>query len=183
VLPLLLLAAMTRIEPGRLAVAAVTGAIVVRTLILAAAWHSAGSVFRDFREQTVTLPPGSLMMVGYGTRLSSLTRQQIWSPAITAIATQVVFRDVFMPAIFANPAEQPIALRPEYQSLTQPWNLTDAAHLEASATALAAVCATHRFPRVTLTVLYPGRFLPAHLGGSLLHARSDFLILDACRLS
>ena len=182
VLPLLLLAAMTRIAPGRLAVAAVTSAVLVRTLILAAAWHSAGSVFRDFREQTATLPAGSLMMVGYGTRLPLLTRQQIWSPAITAIATQVAFRDVFMPAIFANPAQQPIALRPQYQSLTQPWNLTDAVHLEASAKALVAVCATHQFPRVTLTVLYPGRFLPAHLGRALLHAQPDFLILDACRL-
>ena len=182
ILPLLLLAAMVRLSPGRLAVAAMTTAVLLRTLVLAASWNSAGSVFRDFREQTATLPSGSIMMVGYGTRLSSLTRRQVWSPAITALATQVVFSDVFMPAIFANPAQQPIALRPEYQSLTQPWNLTDIAHLHASATALAALCATHRFPRVTLTVLYPGSFLPGRVGPALLHAQPEFLILDACAL-
>ena len=182
ILPLLLLAAAVRIEPGRPAVAAVAAAVVARTLLLAGQWHTAGGVFHDFRQQAARLPAGSVMMVAYGTPLRSLTWQQVWSPAITSLATQAVSREIFVPALFANPAQQPIALRPAYAALTQPWNLTDAAHLHATGAGLAAVCDRHGFRGVYLTVLYPGGFLPGQVGAATLHAQRDFLLLDACRL-
>ncbi len=182
ILPLLLLAAAVRIEPGRWAVAAVAAVVLARTLLLAGQWHAAGGVFHDFRQQAARLPAGSVMMVAYGTPLPSLTWQQVWSPAITSIATQVVFREIFMPALFANPAQQPIALRPAYAVLTQPWNMTDAAHLHATGAGLAALCDRRRFRGVYLTVLYPGSFLPGQVGAATLHGQRDFLILDACRL-
>ncbi len=182
ILPLLLLAAGMRFRPERLAMPVVTTAVLARTVVLAANWHAAGLVFRDFRQQAAGLPAGSVMMVAYGTRLRLLTWQQVWSPAITSIATQSVFGDLFVPALFANPAQQPIALRPAYAALTQPWNLTDADHLYATADSLAALCRSGGFPRVYLTVLYPGGFMPTHAGAALLHAQPDFLILDACRL-
>ena len=182
ILPLLLLAAAVRIEPGRLALPVVAAAVLARTLVLAVQWHAAGTVFADFRRQAVRLPAGSVMMVAYGTRLSSLTWQQVWSPPLTALATQVVSHGIFMPALFANPAEQPIELRPAYRSLTQPWNMTDDAHLHATAASLAALCGRRDFRGVYVTVLYPGGFLPGRVDAATLHAQRDFLILDACRL-
>lgn len=182
ILPLLLLAAAVRIAPGRRAVAAVATTVLARTLLLAGQWHAAGEVFHDFRQQAARLPAGSVMMVAYGTPLRSLTWQQVWSPAITSLATQAVSREIFVPALFANPAQQPIALRPAYAALTQPWNLTDAAHLHATGVGLAAVCDRHGFRGVYLTVLYPGGFLPGQVGAAALHAQRDFLLLDACRL-
>ena len=182
ILPLLLLAAAVRFAPGRRAVAVVAAAVLARTLLLAGQWHAAGAVFHDFRQQAARLPAGSVMMVAYGTPLRSLTWQQVWSPAITSLATQVVFREIFMPALFANPAQQPIALRPAYAALTQPWNMTDDAHLHATGAGLAALCDRHGFRGVYLTVLYPGAFLPGQVDAATLHAQRDFLILDACRL-
>ena len=182
ILPLLLLAASVRIEPERRVVTAVAAVVLARTLVLALQWQTAGTVFRDFRWQTARLPAGSVMMVAYGTRLPSLTWQQIWSPAITSIATQAAAGDVFVPALFANPAQQPIELRPAYRFLTQPWAMTDAAQLHATSASLAALCDRHDFRGVYLTVLYPGELLPPRVGAATLHAQRDFLILDACRL-
>jgi hypothetical protein len=182
ILPLLLLAAAVRIAAGRLATGVVAATVLARTLVLASQWHAAGLVFREFRQQAAGLPAGSMMMAAYGTALPSLTWQQVWSPPITEIATQVVFRDIFVPAVFANPAEQPIALRAAYAPLAQPWNLSDAAHLHATAAALGALCDRGVFRDVYLTVLYPGSFLPGRAGTATLYAAPDFLILDACRL-
>ena len=182
ILPLLLLALALRLDPAPRAARWATAAVLARTLVLAACWHAAGTVFRDYRQRTATLPAGSVMMTAYGTPLPSLRWQQIWSPPLSSLATEVAMRDLFVPSLFANPAQQPIALRPADASLTQPWNLTDAAHLRASAAALAMVCAGQRFRGVYLTVLYPGGFLPRHAGAALLQARPNFLILDACRL-
>ena len=182
ILPLLLLAAATRLRPGRVAAWAIAGAVLARTLLVAAQFHAAGLVFRDFRRESAGLPAGAVMMMAYGTPLATLSWQRIWSPPIQSIATQVVFRDVFMPAIFANPAQQPMALRAAYVALKQPWDLTDAAHLSATAAALAPVCAARQFAGVYLTVLYPGAFIAGHAGAGLLSADPEFLILDACRL-
>ena len=181
-LPLLLLAAGVHIAPGRLGVAIASGAVLARTLVLAAYWHMAGSVFREFRQQSAALPRGAVMMAAYATRLPSLSWQAVWSPAITSIATQAVFGDIFVPAIFANPAQQPIALRPAYLPLRQPWNLTDPAHRRDSAARLSSLCLSGRFSGVYLTVLYPGHVLATLEQKALLHAGPDFLILDACRL-
>ncbi len=182
-LPLLMLAAAIRCETGRPALRLLTAVVIARTLIIAASWHSAGLVFRDFRRQSASLPPGSLMVMAYGTRLPSLSWRRIWSPPITSIATQLVFRDLFVPSIFSNPAEQPIALRARYRWLAQPLNLSDAAHLRAVIGSVAPLCVHGDYPGVYLTVLYPGTFAAAQAGVAVLSARTDFLIVDLCRLS
>ena len=182
-LPLLMLAAAIRCETGRPALRLLTAVVIGRTLVVAASWHSAGLVFRDFRRQAASLPPGGLMVMAYGTRLPSLSWRQIWSPPITSIATQLVFRDLFVPSIFSNPAEQPIALRAPYRWLAQPLNLSDAAHLRAAIGSVAPLCGQGGYKGVYLTVLYPGTFVAALAGAALLSARTDFLIVDACRLS
>ncbi len=182
ILPPLLLASALRLEPAPRAAGWATAAVLARTLVLAAYWHAAGGVFRDYRQRIATLPAGGVMMAAYGTPLPSLRWQQIWWPPLSSLDTQAAFRDLLVPSLFANPAQQPIALRPADAALTQPWNLTDATHLRAAADALAAICAGQRFGGVYLTVLYPGGFLPHRAGASLLQARPHFLILDACRL-
>ena len=180
--PVLLLAAAVRsTAPGQAAVGLAGLAVGLRTLLLAFSWHGSAQVFQRYRHDAATLPSGSLMMMAYGTPLASLGWRQIWSPPITSIATQVVFRNLFMPAIFANPAQQPIGLRAGYVSLKQPWNLSDAAHLRASEAPLAALCGRHAFPRIFLTVLYQGA-VAREARGALLRQRTNYLILDACRL-
>ncbi|WP_428391869.1 hypothetical protein [Lichenicoccus sp.] len=179
--PLLLLAAAVRIRPHPVARIAIPAAVLARTLVLAWAWHASGQEFAQYRGQTASLPSGSLMLMAYGTRLSTLSWQHIWSPPITSIATQLVLHDLFVPTIFAEPGQQPVALDARYTPLKQPWNLSDPVHFRASARALAALCASGAFPHIYLTVLYPGD-VAGMAGAALLRPRHDFLLLDACRL-
>ena len=179
--PLLLLAAAVRIRPPMAASGLASLAVCARTLVLAGSWHGYGQVFAQYRRAAAGLPSGSLMMMAYGTPLASLSWQQIWSPPITSIATQAVLHGMFMPAIFANPAQQPIALLPRYLQLKQPWNLSDPAHRRASALALGHLCAQHAFPEILLTVLYPGPW-ERRQGPAVLRRQRDFVILDACAL-
>ena len=64
-------------------------------------------------------------------------------------------------------------------SLTQPLNVTDAAHLHGAAAGLAALCPSRHFGGVYLTVLCPGYFLPRHAGAA---AVPDPRCLPAARL-
>ncbi len=179
--PLLLLTAGVRVRLPQTAVWFASLAVCARSAVLAWSWHASAQQFARYRLDAAELPTGSLMMMAYGTPLRTLSWQQIWSPPITSIATQTVFRNLFMPAIFANPAQQPIGLRARYAGLKQPWNLSDPAHRRTSQVALAAVCARHEFPHIFLTVLYPGT-LARQVDGALLRQQASFLILDACRL-
>ena len=170
VLPLMLVAAAARVswrsEAARRACQALIALLVVgRTAVIAADWRQAATVFAAFESEASRLPPGSIMMMAYGRRLDSLTWTDIWSPPIQSIAAPVVARFVFFPALFANPDQQPIALRPEFQSLVQPWNFSDPDHRTASLVRLAEICASRRYSGVFVTILYGG---PA------------FSILDAC---
>jgi hypothetical protein len=99
------------------------------------------------------------------------------------MAAQVVQHGLFYPNLFANPAQQPIAVRSDLLPLGQPWNLADPAHFEASAAALAKLCTTGTYAGVFLTVLYLSPFVIARTASATLRARKDFLIVDACRLA
>ena len=179
VLPLVLLAASVKIRVGWPTLWAVLGAVGARTLVLTVCWYHAGVVFAEFRRHA-TVPAGSLMLMAYGTTLSTLGWQRVWSPPITSIGTQLALRDVFVPAIFANPREQPIALRAAYRPLNQPWNLEDASHVRMATSRLRGLCASHQFAGVFLTALYPGGLATDHAGLGLVYAGRNFVILDAC---
>ena len=170
VLPPMLAAASLRLEwrsvAARQRCAALVALLVIgRTAVIATeAWRSA-TVFAAFDLAAGKLPQGSIMMMGYGRPLATLTWTDVWSPPIQSIAAQVVVRGIFFPALFANPDQQPIALRPEFQVLTQPWDFSDAAHRRQSLTALAVVCASGRYAQVFVTILY---------------GDAPFRIVDAC---
>ncbi len=185
VLPLLWVAAAMRPVwrgPGarRLAVVALAAVVGVRTLAIGQAWWAASDVFEGYASAAKALPPGGLMMMAYGTPLATLSWAQVWSPPITSIATQVVSRGLLFPAIFANPAQQPVFLRHSYAALAQPWDLTGPLALDVAAARLRPLCASGAYTGVFLTALYPGRF---DAGAALLHADPSFLLLDACRLA
>ena len=170
VLPPMLLAAATRLRwrgdaATRACVAVVLLLVVGRTVVIAAEWRRAAAAFTAYDRTAAGLPSGSLMMMAYGTSLERLSWTDIWSPPIQSIATQVVTRGVFFPALFANPDQQPIALRSAFAALGQPWNLSDPSHRRDSMAAVSALCDDRRFRGVFLTVLYDG---PA------------FRIVDAC---
>jgi hypothetical protein len=185
VLPLVIGAACVRLSwrsegARRMALAVLALAVIGRTCVLAWEWHKAAKVFSAFDREAERLPPGSLMMMGYGTRLPALTWQQIWSPPIMSIAAQSVTHGLFMPAVFAVPGQHPIVMRGEFHALQKPWDLTDAAHRRDAAQRIAPLC-DGRFSGVFLTVLYPGEVAVA-VAPAVLHAERNFVLLDACCL-
>ncbi len=133
-------------------VAVVSGLVVVRTLVIAAEWRAADRVFAAFDADAARLAPGSVMMMAHGRPLAELSWTDIWSPPIQSIAAQVVRRGVFFPALFANPDQQPIALRGGFAALGQPWDVSDPSRRAASLAALRPLCGDYR--GVFVTVLY-----------------------------
>ena len=158
-------------------------AVVGRTAVLAGEWRRDATVFDDYARAAAALPRGGLMMMAFGTPLDTLSWQRVWSPPITSVATQVVGRGLFFPAIFANPTQQPLALRPEFLPIAQPWDLTDPAHWRATRQGLEPLCAQHEYSGVFLTLLYGSRFTDARLGDAVRYRQRDFAIVDACRLA
>jgi hypothetical protein len=185
ILPLLVLACGTQVQwrsarARRLGLAAMAAAVLARTAAIGLAWRQAGAVFAAFRAASAAVPAGSLMMMGHGTPLPALTWRQVWTPPIQSLAAGVAVRGVFFPALFANPAQQPIVLRATWRDWAQPWDLADDAHREAAARRIAALC-DGRFAGVFLTVLYSGG-VAAAAGPAVLAATPHFVLLDACRL-
>lgn len=169
-LPLMLAAASWRAEwrghaARRIAVAALAGLVAARTLVIALEWRRADAVMAAFDDEAARLPAGSIMMMGYGRKPAGLSWIDIWSPPILAIAAQSVGHGIFFPALFANPDQQPIALRPVFQSLGQPWDFSDPAHRTTSLAAIAPLCTGGLYSGVFVTVLYSG---------------PPFRIVDAC---
>jgi GNAT superfamily N-acetyltransferase len=171
ILPLMLAAMAVRPRwrgagAARACLAVVTLVTLARTGLIAAEWRRAADVFAAYDAQAATLPPGGLMVMGYGRPRADITWANTWSPPIQSIAAQVVRHGVFFPALFANPDQQPIARRPQFNPLGQPWNFSDPAHRAASLTALRGLCDGGMYTGVFVTVLY---------------GPTPFTIVDACQ--
>jgi len=186
VLPLLLAVAAVRIEwrgsvGRRMVQAALAFGLGVHSLLLGAAWMAADSEFRAFDRLAAQWPPGGIALMGFATPLSRLTFYDFWSPPLTSIETQAVRRHIFVPMVFANPAQQPLALRLEFAGLNQPFDLSGAEAIAASQQRLATLCAA--WPSVHLTVLYPQPWLRAALPPLAMQGgTAAFMLLDGCAL-
>ena len=170
VLPAMLAAASCRLQwrsiaARRACLAVVMVLVLGRTAVIAQQWRAASQVFTAFDAGAAAVPRGSIMMMGYGRPIGTLSWTDIWSPAIQSMAAQVVTRGVCFPALFANPDQQPIALRQPLPDLGQPWDMSDPVRSRASLTAIGLLCESRAYAGVFLTVLY---------------GDAPFRILDAC---
>ena len=185
-LPLLLAVAALRIDwrtalwrrAGHAALAAGLGA---HAILLGSAWRGAYRDFAAFDRLAARFAPGGIVVMAYGTPLADVTFNQFWSPPLTSIETQAVTRHLFVPMIFANPTQQPLALRAPLDPLKQPFNFSSGEAIMASRLRLAPICAA--WPNVYVTVLYPRPWLRAALPPqAVLGSEPHFLLLDGCAL-
>lgn len=185
-LPLLLAVTTLRIgwrgPPWRLASHALLAmGLVVHGVLLGAAWRSADVEFAAFDHLAAQFVPGSMVVMANGTPLRQITFDQFWSPPLTSIETQAVTRHIFVPMIFANPTQQPLALLSRFAGLNQPFDFSSREAVAASRLRLAPLCAA--WPNVYVTVLYPRPWLRAALPPqAMLGNEPDFLVLDGCAL-
>ena len=192
-LPLLLGVCAVRLHwrSPRLAVlgtAGMTLLLALHSTALGGAWYAAGEQFRDFAALTEDLTPGSIMLIGTAKPLKQITWYDHWMPPIGSIETQAVRREIFVPMIFANPAQQPLAIRAAFVDLIQPVDLSGPAALAPSLARLRALCPAvdpaRRFARVYITIFYPRAWLRAVLPpDALLADRPHFMLLDGCALA
>jgi len=186
VLPLLLAVAAMRIDwrgrvGRRMVQAALAFGLGAHSLLLGAAWMADDAEFQAFDRLAAQWPPGGIALMGFAKPLSQLTFYDFWSPPLSSLETLAVRRHIFVPIVFANPAEQPLALRAEFAGLNQPFDLSSAKAIAASQLRLAGLCAA--WPSVHLTVLYPQPWLRAALPPLAMQGgTAAFMLLDGCAL-
>jgi len=185
-LPLLLAVATLRIgwraAPWRHAgYASLAAGLGVHAVLLGSAWRSADGAFAAFDRLAAQFSPGGIVVMANGTALAKITFNQFWSPPLTSIETQAVTRHVFVPMIFANPTQQPLALLARFEGLNQPFDFSSGDAVAASRLRLMPICAA--WPSVYVTVLYPQPWLRLALPPqAVLGSEPDFLLLDGCAL-
>ena len=192
-LPLLLAVCAIRLEwrgphAARRATAAMGGVLGLHSLALGAAWYDAGVDFRAYAALTRDMPAGSVVIMASGRQLDQVGWYDHWSPPIGSIETSAVRQGVFVPMIFANPAQQPLAIRPAFVDLIQPLDLSSPETVAASRLRLQALCPAsdpaRRFTRVYVTTLYPQDWLRAVVAPeAMLSDHAHFLLLDGCALA
>ncbi len=189
-LPPLLLAAAAQPNLRRPRAAAVASGLMValavaRAATLAAVWLGPAAEFRAYDAAVARLAPGTMVVMSNARALARVRWPEFWSLPYTSIETQAVFHGDFVPMIFANPAQQPLALRPEFAGMNQPIDLTTAQDVKDASERIRGMCA-HGFPGVAITVLYadPARRFTDPAGASVeLYGTPNIRLLDGCRLA
>lgn len=161
--------------------AALAAGLVAHGVLLGSAWRRADVAFAAFDRLAARFAPGGIVVMAHGIPLRQVTFNQFWSPPLTSIETQAVTRHVFVPMIFANPTQQPLALLARFEGLNQPFDFSSGDAVAASRLRLAPICAV--WPNVYVTVLYPQAWLRAALPPqAVLGNEPGFLLLDGCAL-
>ena len=183
-----------RIAPrSLLAGAAVLGVLLAgRSAATAQSWMATEEVFARHRAAFATLPDGSLLWAATAGPYPTLAYKDaaelaLWHPPLKHVASLAgVGRDIFVPATWADPYKQPIAVLPQYRAikLLQGDNPFKAPTTEA----LSGVLASIRQLRVAagaantapeyLLLSYPARLHGALPPGTTpIAAGPDFLLL------
>ena len=189
-LPPLLLAAAAQPNLTRPRAAAVASGLLVATAVaragtLAAVWLGPAAEFRAYDAALGRLAPGTMVVMANARTLSKVRWPEFWALPYTSIETQAVFHGDFVPMIFANPAQQPLALRPEFQGMNQPIDVTTAQDIRDASERIRGMCGKG-FPGVAITVLYadPARRFTDPNGASVeLYGTPNIRVLDGCRLA
>jgi len=114
-----------------------TTAALVRTFAVAFAWYSSQPPLEEVVQALRRLPAGSFVFTASLDPAPGISRfwDQNWAPPMKHVVSYAgLGRDLFVPATWAHPAQQPISVRPDVQAayLAQGVNppvITDSAHL------------------------------------------------------
>lgn len=87
-------------------------ACVLRSGVLAVAWASYGPVYDELRASFAGLPPGSTLLTAYSDEPSFYQFRQ---PPLWNSASLAVDYGLFVPAVFAEPTQHPLVVRPEWR--------------------------------------------------------------------
>jgi hypothetical protein len=189
VLPLIAAAALLRFDwrsrHAQFAVVAMLACVVLlRSALIWRDWHADAAVTQDFAAKTATLPAGSTVMTATGQR--EVPWSTLWSPPMMQLAAKAALHDVFVPTVFADPTQQPLALRPEWRRWGHMLELVDRPQLADGLAALHTLCGrldgNRGSGRVYLLVLYPNDMVQGALAADPVVWRSgNAQLVDACR--
>lgn len=99
---------------SRRAEAALVAIFVARTIVLIAAWASYAPVYAEIRTAFASLPSGSTLLDAYDDTPSFYLFRQ---PPLWNIASLAVENGIFVPSVFAEPTQQPLAVNLEWRPL------------------------------------------------------------------
>jgi hypothetical protein len=159
IVPLLFVMACTRIVPrsavwaSAIVIVAATAAIT-RAGALTLMWSKDNAIFAELDEALAKLPPGSVLLGGFGQASERISWNEYWSPPVANSASHGVVHGLFVPSVFANPFQQPLALKPAYRKWNANENVSDTAALARSRARAAPLCS--EFPAgVHMLIHYP----------------------------
>jgi hypothetical protein len=178
--PILFAVASARITPrgvvwGRALVVAAAAAVIARAGVLTLAWSEDNVAFAQLDETLAMLPPGGALLGGLGRPLDQVSWSEYWSLPVNNSASRGVVHGLFVPTVFANRFQQPLALKLAYRKWDVYEDVRDPAALAESRARAAPLCAD--FPAgVHMLVLYPSA---VGLSG-MVHIGSAFGLVDLC---
>jgi hypothetical protein len=182
-LPALMVGATLQVAWRRPPKLSLEGLLVTASLlhaaILAQGWRSVGGEFARYDQAVATLAPGSIMLTAYGTASNSVHLQRFWAEPYKSIGARAAYHNIFVPTVFANPVQQPVAVHPEFEALHYPVPMSSDEEVRAAAAKFAALCGADTYSGVAVTVIYPARVFAE----AALYATPDVLILDGCRFA
>ncbi len=100
-----------RLERGYLGGAALL--FLVRLGVVAVHWHGDGRIYDELLAGMDRIPPGSLVGVAYPDGAVNVST----TPLVHLPTLEIARRQAFIPTLFAEATQQPIALRPPYDAL------------------------------------------------------------------
>jgi len=184
--PLLLLGAWVRVEwrSQRLAVAALVALVLaagIRGASFASAAMRGNEIIREFDADAARIPPHSALFLVSGRNIRHIDREEYWDIPLQYLGTRAVTRGVFVPAIYAAAAQQPLVLKRAFAVLPG-GTLTPT--LEAALPEILAACTTLRergLDHVVLFLAYPSAESDALLHAySLLGHQAKYRLVQMC---
>ena len=91
---------------------AIVAACIFRSLVLASSWASYASIYDELQTAFSRLPPGSTLLSAYSDEPGFYKDKQ---PPLRNSATLAVKYGVFVPSMFAEPTQQPLAILPQWR--------------------------------------------------------------------
>jgi len=188
--------AATRVEIDstvwrRAMVAGLFALLAVRAVGLSMTWAEADRVHGRFVAVMRAIPPGAVLFAAIGGEFKARSYAENWQPPLRHISSlAMALGPVFVPATWANPAQQPSVVRPAYAAVQDlqtpdPWELHDNADVAAAVRAVRRLgragdlpAAPAGQPIAFLFLLHPGE-IDVTVGGTRVIARDPRFVLLA----
>ncbi len=148
-------------------------ALLGRTVLLEARWRATDDVFAGFLRASDTLAPDSFVFSARGEDVSHIPWSRWWHRPIGNIVTWAAMTHRFVPTVFAHPAQQPLAIRPNFAEYTIPFDVYTPALMTEALARAGTYCAQRP---VYLAEVYP----QDGIGPAGVVAGPDWRIIDVC---